>query len=393
MSETSTAEQNKTASTNPAAQASSAAEVPQTTQASSSAAGAAPESAAPSAASTPAVAASTTPAPEKKPYWTWDRSIDVLKIVATVWVAAIGSVVTMQFNERQHELNRIEAIAQMLPHMSEEGKNGGKPNQDHLGRDGAIWAIFRTANNRKMLRDLAALFPEDIYRVVSSIALGGELERDPDAIVALEVSSEKLASQYSADPKRAEIASKLYAQALALQQRSPDDTTPLRVLDLTSTVSDSAPTDDQLAGLIRSINDLADHHLSDIEAENAKQKSSGTHWESKQLYLRAERLGASNKDDQVLQQVERADLALASLYIRDQLADDAYHYLKKALDCESEITGKPASTKLKELDKDGDGFAALSEMTEGVKLAQARLLQINKEFKDKGAELNPQAKD
>ncbi len=319
--------------------------------------------------------------------------IDVLKIVATVWVAAIGSVVTMQFNERQHELNRIEAIAQMLPHMSEEGKNGAKPNQDHLGRDGAIWAIFRTANNRKMLRDLAALFPEDIYRVVSSIALGGELERDPDAIVALEVSSEKLASQYSTDPKRAEIASKLYAQALALKQRTADDTTPLRVLDLTSTVSDSAPTDDQLAGLIKSINDLADLHLSDIEAENRKQKSSGTHWESKQLYLRAERLGAGNKDSQVLQQVERADLALASLYVKDQLADDAYHYLKKALECEAEITGKPVATSLKALDKDGDGFAALSEMAEGVKLAQARLLEINKVFKDKGAELNPKGKD
>ncbi len=64
--------------------------------------------------------------------------------------------------------------------------------KQRMVRDGAIWAIFRTAQNKNMLRDLANLFPEDIYRVVSSIAASGGLEHDEDELMALQIASEKL---------------------------------------------------------------------------------------------------------------------------------------------------------------------------------------------------------
>src|SRR5579885_3511187 len=52
--------------------------------------------------------------PEKKGFWTWDRFIDLLKILATLYIGCIGTIVTMQYNERQHELAKIEAIAKLL---------------------------------------------------------------------------------------------------------------------------------------------------------------------------------------------------------------------------------------------------------------------------------------
>lgn len=324
--------------------------------------------------------------PVKRHPFTWERVIDVVKLIATVWVALIGSFVTMQFNERQHELNRIEAISQMLPHMD----SGNKTPDEHMGRDGAIWAIFRTANNRKMLRDLASLFPEDIYRVVSSIAVGGELDHDQDAIVALQVASEKLAAEFSNDPKKAELASKLYAQALILKERKENDPNPLRVVDLSASMDGSAPTDDQLTALIRSINNLADMHLKEISSAvpaTHKKRSGTNHWQCKQLYLRARRLGQGNEDDQVLEQVARADLSLAGIYILEQLSDDAYKYLKEALAIEAKITGKPSNIHLNTLDKDNDGYAKLPELEEAIELAQERLKAIIESLKDKGASM------
>ncbi len=322
--------------------------------------------------------------PARKHPFTWERVIDVVKLIATVWVALIGSFVTMQFNERQHELNRIEAISQMLPHMDSAQ---GKPDE-HMGRDGAIWAIFRTANNRKMLRDLASLFPEDIYRVVSSIAVGGELDHDQDAIVALQVASEKLAAEYSNDPKKAELASKLYAQALMLKERKEGDSNPLRVVDLSASMGGSDPTDDQLAALIRSINNLADLHLKEVTAINSKKRSGTNHWQCKQLYQRARQLGQGNQDDQVMEQVARANLSLASLYAMEQLSDNAYKHLREALELESKITGKASDISLKALDKDNDGFAKLPELEEAIKLAKDRLKTIIDTVKDKGASIN-----
>lgn len=327
---------------------------------------------------------------EKKHPLTWERSWEIVKLIATVWVALLGSVVSMQYNERQHQLSRIEGIAQMLPHMGQDDSKNA--SGDHMARDGAIWAVFRAANDPTMLRDLASLFPQDIYRVVSSIALAGGLDRDPDALVALQVASEKLATIYSADPKRAELASKLYAQALTLKERKPDDTSPLRVVDLSGPVDESSPTDDQMAGLVKGMNNLADLHLKDSDSSkegkdgNPKKKSGSTHWQSKQLYLRARQLGLPNKDDQVQQQVMRADLALAGLYVHDGLADDAYKYLKEALTIETAVTGKDGGY-LKALDKDGDGYAALSEMSVAVDHAKERLQEILVKFADKGASI------
>lgn len=343
----------------------------------------------------------TEPAEKSKHPFTWERVIDVVKLIATVWVACLGSWVTMQFNDRQHELNRIEAISQMLPHMSSSspsnsgsssgsGSGAAKADSgDHMSRDGAIWAVFRTANNRKMLRDLASLFPEDIYRVVSSIAISGELDQDNDAIVALQVASEKLASEYSNDPKRAEAASRLYAQALMLKERKEDDKSPLRIIDLSTLMAGSDPTDDQLANLIKSINNLADVHSKEIANPSPKRKSGGTHWTSKQLYLRARNLGINSKDEQVLQQVARADLSLANLYIMDQLADDAYKYLKEALQVESKVTGKSTDAILASIDKDGNGFATLPEMSEALEKAQENLKEVMANYKDKGAHVSP----
>jgi len=332
--------------------------------------------------------------PEKKTFWTWERTIEILKLVATIWVALLGSFVTMQFNERQHELSRIEAIAKILPHIAHSSSNNksetapNSPEIEDMGRDGAIWAVFRTASNRTMLRDLAALFPKDIYRVVSSIAVAGELDHDSDALVALQVSSEKLAARYSTDPRRAELANKLYAQALRLKERKPDDPTPLQVVDLSSElVHDTKPTDDQMASLVKSINDLAEVHLRDSNMVTKKQ-STASHSQAKQLYQRARQLGLTDKDEQVMEQVVRSDLALATLAVEEQLADDAFLYLKEALTLESKITGKPSlEANLKALDKNGDGFANLTEMEQAIKLAQGRLKEILVQYQDKGASL------
>ncbi len=326
--------------------------------------------------------------PEKKPFWTWDRTIDVAKLLATVWVAVFGSWVTSQFNERQHELSRLEAISKMLPHISSSATDSSGGTKDDMSRDGAIWAIFRTANNRTMLRDLAALFPRDIYRVVSSIAMGGELDHDADAITALQVASEKLAAQYSLDPKRAELARLLYAQALKLKQRAPDDPNPLHVVDITGQEAVNGPSDDQLADLIKSINDLADSHCKESGTGGVKKKSGSNHWEAKSLYIRARKLGEGNEDSQVLQQVERADLSLAQLYVSEKLADDAFKYLKEALAAEDKITKTKGSEKeLKAIDSDGDGFADISELAQGINRTEARFKQIVSQYRDKGAEL------
>jgi hypothetical protein len=326
-----------------------------------------------------------------KEFFNWDRSIDILKVVVTLWVALLGSYVTMQFNERQHELNRIEAIAQLLPHISSTAKKNpnaspGSIEPDDMSRDGAIWAVFRTANNRTMLRDLAALFPLDIYRVVSSIAVAGELQHDPDAVVALQVSSEKLAAIYSMDPRKADLANRLYAQALKLKQRSADDDAPLQVVDLSSVMlGDDKPTGDQMASLVKSINDLADQHVKD---SSPKKKGPESHWQAKQLYQRARQLGHANDDPQVMEQVIRSDLSLANLYVTEQLADDAYKYLKEGVILESRITGKSDwASVLKSLDKDGNGFADISELQAGVKMAQEKLQEILLHYRDAGAEL------
>ncbi len=334
-----------------------------------------------------------------KSFFTWERTIEIMKLLATVWVAILGSVVTMQFNERQHELNRIEAIAQMLPHMS--GRKSDSTADDgtgaDLGRDGAIWAIFRTASNRTMLRDLASLFPQDIYRVVSSIALTGELDHDGDAIVALQVASEKLASQYANDPHHAELADRLYAQAARLKERGRDDTSPLQIIDLTNEVAmHHPPTDDRWASLIKSINDLADAHMKDMTQTGsrggARDKKGGAKvtagaWEALKLYQRARQLGEERSDAQVQLQVMRADLSLAEIYVKEELSDDAFKFLQEALKCESKITGKPWQDKLKVLDGDGNGYASLRELESGVKAAQARLKEMFVHYADQGAEL------
>lgn len=325
--------------------------------------------------------------PEKKKHITWERAIEIVKLVATVWVALLGSWITFQFNEHQHELNRIEAIAKMLPQMSDSSQKADGTSNNRMGRDGAMWAIFRTANNRTMLRDLAALFPEDIYRVVSSIARTGELDNDRDALIALQVSSEKLATQYSEDPSRAELASKLYAQALSLRERKASDTSPLRVVELTNPLSQTGPTGDQLAHLMSSINNLADLHLKESLQSASKTKSTSIHWESKQLYKRARHLGQGKTDVQVLEQVLRADLALASMYAEDHLPEDAFKYLKEGLEIESKITGQDLTPHLKSMDKNGNGFAGINELNECIGDAQARFVQILETYKDRGVHL------
>lgn len=357
---------------------------------------------------------------------TWERTIEIAKLVATVWVALVGSMVTMQFNERQHELNRIEAIAKMLPHVaskpsstSEEepsaqaqpesqdpevrtreairrafkkydhkqahGQGRLDPNERDMGRDGAIWAIFRTANNRVMLRDLAALFPDDIYRVVSSIAIAGQLDKDDDALVALQVSSEKLAAKYTNDPKDAELASRLYAQALRLKERKPSDQSPMHVIDLTTEMVSVPASDEQFSHLVKSINDLADLHLD--ESDDAQTSNAG-HWEAKDLYKRARQIGLQHNDNtQVVIQVARADIALADIYASEHVLTDAATYLREAHRLEDKISGKEHVDPLRKLDTDKDGFAGLAEISQSVGEARDRLLRIEKEFPSKGVPL------
>jgi len=327
--------------------------------------------------------------PERKHGITWDRTIEVLKVVVTLWAALLGSYVTMQYNQRQNELSRIEAIAQMLPHISgnstDPSKSSSSPSDD-MSRDGAFWAIFRAANDKNMLRDLAALFPMDIYRVVSSIVIAGELDHDPEAVVALQVSSEKLAVQYSANPLHAELASRLYAQALRLKTRAPDDTSPLHVVDLTGQTGQSEPTGDELARLLGSINALADAHQKDATAASSQKRSVTSTIDSKELYKKARTLGLNSSDNQVLMQVIHTDLSLASLYCSEGMCDDSFNYLKEAMTLEGKITGDTnVDKKIKALDKDEDGFVCGSELTESLKAAKERLKQLVIDYPDKGA--------
>lgn len=328
--------------------------------------------------------------PVKKPVVTWERSIEILKLLATVWVALVGTLVTMQFNERQHELNRIEAIAKMLPHIASKQSptagtdggaipiNSGLPAEHDMARDGAIWAIFRTANNRTMLRDMASLFPEDIYRVVSSIAISGQLDHDADAITALQISSEKLAAKLSADPANAELAGRLYTQALRLKERKENDDSPLHVVDLTSPHENATTSDEQLAHLMKSMNDLAVLHSNELESGK---HSSGSGWQSKELYQRSRKVGLGVKDTQVRLQVIRADLGLSAIYIKLNLLEDAVSFLKEARHLESDVLGKANhDDNLKYLDSDADGFADAAEIKRGITDAQERFKQLEQKF-------------
>lgn len=373
-------------------------------------------------------------APEKKKHpLTWERTIEIAKLLATIWVAFVGSYVTMQFNERQHELNRIEAIAKMLPHVASKNvvvddsdsddstpaavpvssikltggadekaaigktkkavavvpKDNSSPLEEthDMGRDGAIWAIFRTANNRVMLRDLASLFPQDIYRVVSSIAIAGELDHDNDAVTALQVASEKLAAQYSTDPRHAEVAGRLYAQALRLKERNPKDESPLHVIDLSTDLIEATTSDEHVARLVKSVNDLADLHMR--EGENAVKKASAAHWQAKDLYKRARQIGINSKDKQVLIQVIRADLGLAEIYLTEHVLGDALQYVKEAHALEHQVSSLiDKNDPLKALDTDGDGFATQPEIANALQTARAELIQIEKDHPHRGVSLN-----
>lgn len=302
---------------------------------------------------------------DQKPhkFFTFERTIEIAKLLATIWIAFVGSFVTMQFNERQHELSRMEAIAKMLPHVSAGDdkpsssdddaasapaigatKSGGKPEapilgKSDMGRDGAIWAIFRTANNRIMLRDLASLFPEDIYRVVSSIAVAGGLEHDTDAITALQVASEKLAAKYSNDPNHAEMATRLYNQAVRLKERKPTDTSPLTIVDLTTEEVAALPSQDQAAALITSLNRLAELHLQDAQNNTGHHVSTG-HWQAKQMFKRARQLGIGSPDKLVQAQVAKADEQLGAIYLEEKHPNDALTYLKEARAIQVPLVGE-----------------------------------------------------
>lgn len=248
--------------------------------------------------------------------FTWERSIEIVKIVATVWVALVGTIVTMQFNERQHELNRIEAIAKMLPHLgatnSDPTHSGTAGGDGDMSRDGAIWAVFRTANNRVMLRDLASLFPEDIYRVVSSIAAAGGLDKDDDALTALKVSSEKLANTYMAQHKHTELSIRLYNQALAIQKHLNGDTSPLHIVELSAFQIEHEDTPEQTLILLNALNRLGEQH---INASRNTKNINTEHWQAKQLFRRARQTGLATKSDdpKIKAQISKADDALADI--------------------------------------------------------------------------------
>jgi hypothetical protein len=261
-------------------------------------------------------------------FFTFERTIEILKLLATVWIAFVGSFVTMQFNE----LSRIEAISKMLPHVADSDKGGAPsavPKSSDMSRDGAIWAIFRTANNRTMLRDLAALFPDDIYRVVSSIAVAGGLEHDPDAITALQVASEKMAARNAADPQHAELATRLYNQAVHLKERKPDDTSQLSIVDVTTPEVGSLSSQDQQAALLHSLNRLATLHLADAQVQNGKHVSTG-HWQAKQMFKKAREIGIKSSDKLVQKEVEYADRNLGEIYLGEGHPNDALVYLEEA---------------------------------------------------------------
>lgn len=328
---------------------------------------------------------------EKKRFWTWERTIEITKIVATLYAACLGTFVTMQFNERQHELARIEAIAKMLPNLAEkvampssahsesepeppsEAPNGNskddnlqdstKPSnngsnaskvsagknlqdveaklKDRMVRDGAIWAIFRTAQNKNMLRDLAALFPDDIYRVVSSIAASGGLEHDQDELTALQIASEKIANRCM-DQKKTALATRLYNQAIRLKQHMQGDENPLYIIDLGDPYLDHGIEKDSDANLMHALNHLGDLHRADSDA--SKKVNTG-HWQSKQLYKRVREIGKGSDVTEEKLQVVSADLGLARLYEKEHRYRAAENYLAEALDLQTTVLGdKDAKT-------------------------------------------------
>lgn len=323
--------------------------------------------------------------PEKKSFWTHEHIIEMLKVAATLWVAGIGTFVTMEFNERQHELNRIEAIAKMLPHLNDAANTVSVPattpatttagtttstpaadpgatrklivaqRRSTMSRDGAIWAIYRTANNRTMLRDLASLFPEDIYRVISSTAEGGALGSDEDAVTALEVASEKLAAKFSAE-KRTDLALRLYQQVLRLKQRTPGDTTPLHIVDVTDAEIQDQPVTDETALLIASVNKLGDLHMQD----SASSKEINTHhFQAKQLYKRARDLGKGSTDPNVKAQVAIADVDLGIIFTKEERYEQAREYYREARALQVAVFGAD-STAVRQTDK------AISDLTEKI---------------------------
>lgn len=312
--------------------------------------------------------------------WTWERTIEISKIAATLYAACLGTFVTMQFNERQHELARIEAIAKMLPSLAareveEEKHNFSMPamsgnsdgksdrkalpegplarsnseNKQRMVRDGAIWAIFRTAQNKNMLRDLANLFPEDIYRVVSSIAASGGLEHDEDEIMALQIASEKLANKYMDENDNA-LAAKLYNQALRLKERMRGQSQPLFIVDLNDRNVEELPDEaiaDRQSALLASLNRLGDLHSQD--SEESHRVNTG-HYQSKQLYNRVRNLGKGSSEPGVKMQVVRADQGLARLYEKEKRYRTAEAFLSDALKllADKQLEGNPEKTDIKE---------------------------------------------
>lgn len=330
------------------------------------------------------------PDKEKKKFWTWERTIEITKIVATLYAACLGTFVTMQFNERQHELARIEAIAKMLPNLAEkvaapasmhsssapdtrgdsqnddakedkdssDGKSlsGAAPTngsnadggddrklqdseaklKDRMVRDGAIWAIFRTAQNKNMLRDLAALFPDDIYRVVSSIAASGGLEHDQDELTALQIASEKIANRCM-DQKKTALATRLYNQAIRLKQHMQGDENPLYIIDLGDPYLEQGIEKDSDANLMHALNHLGDLHRAD--SDTSKKVNTG-HWQSKQLYKRVREIGRGSDIAEEKLQVVSADLGLAHLYEKEHRYHAAENYLEEALDLQMTALGE-----------------------------------------------------
>lgn len=304
------------------------------------------------------------PEPEKKKigWLSWERDVEVLKIAVTFYAACIGTFVTFQFNERQHELNRIEAIAKMLPHLDESSSSDDEPSSAEsesppaeppdntastakptakkhshkMTRDGAIWAIFRTANNKTMLRDLAALFPEDIYRVVSSIAASGGLNNDDDALTALQVSSEKLANKYAAANDTV-LASRLYHQALKLKQRTKGSDESFTIVDITDQALDEPTGDDHIAEMLKSLNKLGEIHRNESESGN---KVSTGRWNAKQMYKRVRELGKKSTSNKAKAEVIIADTALTELYIKDHRLDTARVFLAEAVKLSEDLNGK-----------------------------------------------------
>jgi tetratricopeptide (TPR) repeat protein len=301
-----------------------------------------------------------------KGFWTWDRSIEILKIVATVYAACIGTFVTMQYNERQHELARLEAIAKMLPHLADHApdaisapapisailpivKGATTPDAvagsstssstNRMMRDGAIWAIFRTANNKTMLCDLAALFPEDIYRVVSSIAATGNLSGDEDALTALQVSSEKMANKYTDSGENPALAGRLYSQALRLKRRAggEQNSGALYVVDLNESEIAGPHDDHRQLQTLQSLNQLAELHYT--ESETSKNVNTG-HFQAKQMYKRVISSGQNSTESETLLEVAKAQIGLARVYAREKDYRDAITYMRDALAIREKYLGK-----------------------------------------------------